>query len=126
MLLMQLFACAALVLAGVGVYAVAAFAVSRRVREIGTRLALGATRGSIVWMVVRQELALAAAGTAFGAAGALAAGRLLRAQVSAVHSGNDAGLWIAIAVAAGAVALGSLQPALRAGGLDPLDALRRE
>jgi ABC-type antimicrobial peptide transport system permease subunit len=117
---------AAVVLACAGLYGLLAYTVSRQTSEIGVRLALGAERGAMLWMVLRQCLALAAVGTVAGIAGALAVGRLalnLLYQVSVADP-------IALAAAATSmlvVALcAGLMPAWRASRVDPLIALRSE
>src|SRR5262249_17387793 len=82
--LLALYAALALALAAVGVYGVISYSVARRRREIALRLALGASRGTILWMVCRQTLVPALAGLATGAVASLAAGRLLAAQLFGV------------------------------------------
>jgi putative ABC transport system permease protein len=120
------FAAAALLLAGVGIHGVLAFAVSRRVREIGVRLALGAERRDILRMILRQALRLAGAGVLLGAFLALAVGKAMQALLFGV-SPSDGETFLAAASACLATALaGGLLPALRAAGLDPASAIRAE
>jgi predicted permease len=116
----------ALALAAVGVYGVMAFAVSRRTREIGVRMALGAERGAVLRLVMRDGLRLIAAGTALGLAAAAASTRALEGLLYGV-SGMDAPTLGAVTAALAAVAaLACLVPARRAAGVDPLAALRSE
>ena len=108
------FAALALVLAAIGVYGVMAFLTTAREREIGIWLALGATRGDVVALVVRDAMKLAAAGAAIGVAATPIAFRLLSASVYGVAPANAAML---AAVAAGLAALcagASALPAWRA------------
>jgi predicted permease len=115
-----------LLLAAIGIYGVTAYTVTRRTREIGIRVALGARRGDVVGMVLRQGLSLALAGSAIGLLFAAAAGRLLASfllGVPAVDStvfGGAVLLLIAIGLAACYV------PACRAVDIDPIEALRDE
>ena len=120
------FAVLAAVLALVGVYGLLSFAVSRRVRELGVRMALGAGRARVVRLVLGQSAVLVVAGLAGGVGLALAVSRLLRTLLFGVRPGDPltiAGMAVAIAVAA---FLASLPPALRAARIDPVVALREE
>jgi ABC-type antimicrobial peptide transport system permease subunit len=124
-LLLALFGGVALALATVGVYGVISFAVAQRTREIGVRVALGATRGDVVRMVVgRQGLSLAAAGAALGLAGALAATRVLQSLLYGVTPSDPATFVAIVAVLGAAVLAASWIPARRAAGVDPTVALR--
>jgi putative ABC transport system permease protein len=123
---LSVFATLALILAAVGIYAVVAFAVSERTREIGVRVALGAESGQVRWLVVRQALVPVIVGGVLGLAGAIAAGRLLTSQLFGVTSADPATL-IAVVAGFGLVALlASYIPARRATRLDPLRALRAD
>jgi putative ABC transport system permease protein len=120
------FAVLAAILALVGVYGLLSFAVSRRVRELGVRMALGAGRARVVRLVLRQSIVLVAAGLAGGAALAVGLSRVLRTLLFGVRPGDPltiAAMAAAIAVAAIAA---SLPPALRAARIDPVVALREE
>jgi len=124
MLLLGGFAAVALVLAAVGIYGVIAWSVRERTREIGIRMALGATRDRVLRMVVRQGLLLAGLGAGAGLAGALVATRWMQSllyQVSAMDPAihlSVAGVLVAVA------AVASWLPARRAAGMEPLAALR--
>ncbi|HKW00476.1 MAG TPA: ABC transporter permease [Vicinamibacterales bacterium] len=120
------FAILALVLAAIGVYGVLSYIVTQRTREIGVRLALGASRGEIVRQIVGQALALAAIGLAVGLAGAVALTRVLRTMLFEV-SPTDIGTFATVAVVLGVIAVAAgLIPAKRASRVDPLVALRSE
>ena len=120
------FAALALVLAAVGIYGVLAYAVTLRTREIGVRMALGASARDVIRMVVREGLVLAAAGIGVGVALALALGRLAATLLYGV-SPHDLATFAGVAAALAAVALAaSVIPARRAAQVDPLAALRAE
>jgi len=124
MLLLGGFAFVALVLAGVGIYGVIAYAVRERTQEIGIRMALGASRDRVLRMVVRQGLTLAGIGAAAGLAGALVATRWMQSLLYQV-SATDPAIYSAVAVVLVAVAaVASWLPARRAAGTEPLLALR--
>lgn len=113
-------------LATVGVYGVMAFAVARRMRELGMRLALGATRGEILRLVLARGMALVLAGLVLGLAGAFAVTGLLRSLLVGVEPGDPL-TFVAVAVLLSAVALAACWlPARRAARTDPLVALRYE
>jgi len=119
-----LFACAALALASLGVYGVMADAVSARRRELCLRIALGAGRGEVVRAVVTGGFTLAAIGLAFGAAGAVAASRLLHDLLFEVRPSDPWVFGSALAAIAVVALLASLGPALRATRLDGIGALK--
>ncbi|MGH9475898.1 MAG: ADOP family duplicated permease [Terriglobales bacterium] len=122
----SLFALCAVVLAAIGLYGVLSYAVSRRAREIGIRMALGAQRGDVLLAVVRQGLTLALAGVAIGLAAALVFTRLLSSLLYGIRP-DDPLTFLAVAVVLLAVALlASWLPARRATRLDPTVALRNE
>jgi putative ABC transport system permease protein len=124
LMLLGCFACAALLLAVIGIYGVIAYSVAQRTQEVGIRRALGAQDTDILRMVVRQGLALTLAGVALGIAGALALTRLLSDllfHTKAIDPLTFAGvalLFILVAFAA------SYIPARRAAKIDPMAALR--
>ena len=124
--LMSAFAAVALLLAAVGTYGVMSVAASRRVREIGIRMALGAQRHDIVRLIVRPGLALAAGGIAAGILGAMFLARLMRAVLFAVAP-TDALTYASVSLLLVLVALAACYvPARRATRQDPLAALRTE
>jgi putative ABC transport system permease protein len=124
--LLGVFASLALILAIIGIYGVLSFTVSQRTQEIGLRMALGATRESVLRLVVGEGAILAAIGIALGLGGALVATRALQTQLYEV-SPTDPATFAAIVFALTAVALAaSYLPARRAARVDPLVALRYE
>jgi predicted permease len=124
--LLGAFAGLALVLAAVGVYGVMSWVVERRRQEIGIRVALGARRGDVVWLVVRQSLRLAGLGIVIGLVGAWGVTRLLGGLLYGVGA-TDARTFVAVAVVLGAVAAtAAWVPARRAAGVDPISALRHD
>jgi predicted permease len=125
-LLLSIFAGLAVVLAVVGIYGVIAYTVQQRTREIGIRIALGASRERVVGMVVRRGLALAGAGVALGTAGALGLTRVLQTLLFGV-SARDPATFVAVAALLGGVAVvASWLPARRAARVDPLTAMRSD
>jgi putative ABC transport system permease protein len=124
--LLGAFAMLALVLAAIGLYGVLSYSVSQRHREIGVRMALGADRGDILRLVVRQGLVLVLAGVLLGVAGALGVTRFLETLLFGV-SPNDPATYAAICALLVAVAfLACWIPARRASRVDPMSALRFE
>jgi putative ABC transport system permease protein len=124
--LLQIFGAAALLLALAGIYAVTAFSVVERTREIGVRLSLGSTRGGILALIARQSLRPVAAGLVCGAVAALALGRLLSGLLYGIAANDIGTLASAAAVLGLAAVLASLLPALRAIRIDPVRALRAD
>ena len=121
------FALLATLLAAVGLYAVLAYGVAQRLREIGIRMALGARAGDVRWLVLSQVGRITLVGGAAGAAMAFGLGRLSQAMLFEVESAANGGIIAAavlgalvVAAAAGAI------PAHRAAALNPIDALRAE
>jgi predicted permease len=126
LLLFGIFAGLALLLACVGIYGVLAYLVSRRVPEIGVRMALGAAAGDVMRMVFRESLAMILGGVVAGGIAAVIAARLLARCVAGVRAAEPVtfALMIIVLVAAGLGA--SFLPAYRASRLDPVIALRQE
>jgi putative ABC transport system permease protein len=126
MQLVGLFAAVALALALVGVYGVLSYAVAQRTSEIGVRMALGATRGDVLRLVLVDGLRMVAVGAAIGVAGAAAAGRAMRAVLFGVDAVDLPTLAVTVAVLLAAAALACAAPARRAIRIDPVEALRYE
>jgi predicted permease len=116
----------ATLLAALGLYGVMAFMVTRRTREIGIRMALGAGQGNVTWMVLRETLTLAAIGVAIGLAGAAAVTRLIESQLFGVQATDLLSMAAASLGIAGVTALAGYIPARRATTIDPMKALRWE
>jgi len=124
--LLALFGGIAVALALVGVHGVLSYTVAQRTHELGIRLALGATRGEVLGMVLRQGMGLAGLGIVLGIAGAFAATRLLAGMLFGV-SATDAATFVAVTVAVALVALlASWLPARRVTAVSPMTALRTE
>jgi predicted permease len=116
----------ALILAGAGLYGVMAYAVGRRIREFGLRIALGARRGEIMRLVLGRAMALTLIGIAVGMVLAIGAGRLTGALLFAVSPTDAATLLASSALLLGVGVLASWLPALRATRSDPIQTLRSE
>jgi len=123
-LLLAAFAAVALALAALGTYGVISFGVSQRRKEIGVRVALGATRQSVVRLVVGQGIALAVAGCVIGVAGALATTGVLRSLLYGVEPSDPVTLVLIVGLLVTAVIVASWLPARRAASVDPSEALR--
>ena len=120
------FAIVALLLAAIGLYGVIAYAVSQRTRELGIRMALGAQRDNILWLVLRQGLNLVLVGVAIGLVGALVLTRFLSGLLFDLKP-TDPPTLIATSLLLVAVAsLACWVPARRATKVDPMVALRNE
>ncbi|HVR99973.1 MAG TPA: ABC transporter permease [Thermoanaerobaculia bacterium] len=126
MTLLTVFAAIALLLTTVGIYGVMAQSVSQRVQEIGVRIALGADRGNLIWMVLRNVLNLTAIGLGIGLVAALALGRVLSSFLFGV-SASDPLTFTAVAALLTAIALiATYIPARRAAGVAPSTAFKSE
>ena len=122
--LTSLFGLVALVLAGIGLYGVTAYAVAQRTSEIGIRMALGANRMHVQRMVLREAFLQMGVGLAIGIPAAIGAGHLMAAELFGVSAWSPLVLGTATLVL-GAVALAAaMAPALRASGVEPMEALR--
>jgi predicted permease len=126
MLLMGIFAALALGLSALGIYSVMSYSVNQRRQEIGVRVALGAQRSDVLWLVVRQGLWLALIGGVAGAAGAFAVGRAMSSLLYGVSSGDLTAFTLAIVLALATALSACLLPARRAAALDPLAGLRAD
>jgi putative ABC transport system permease protein len=120
------FAAVALAMAAIGLYGLIAYSVTQRRREIGVRVALGATRSDITRLVLRQSMRLAGVGLLLGIAGSFAGGRLVAGMLFGVEPHDP---WVLITVSlilVAAAALASISPARRATRVDPATALRAD
>jgi predicted permease len=120
------FGALALALACIGLYGILAYAVTRRTNEIGIRMALGATQGKMVWLILREAMALAASGIVIGVPAVLALERIARALLYGVGPFDIPAFGCALMVLLACAALAGIVPARRAGRLDPMSALRCE
>jgi len=126
MLLLTSFAGIALLLTVVGLYGVLAYSVLQRTREIGVRVALGASRQMVLGMVLKQAMILVAAGVVLGLLGAFAAGQVLTNMLYGVSPRNPFLLAIACCAITVTAGLAAFLPARRAASIDPMQALRNE
>jgi putative ABC transport system permease protein len=126
MTLLTVFAVIAILLSAIGIYGVIAYLVGQRSREIGVRIALGASRANVVRLIVREAVLMAAAGIGIGLVGALALTRLMGALLFDLKA-TDPITYLAVTGVLGGVALlASSVPALRAARIDPALAMRGE
>lgn len=125
-LLLTLFAGVALILAGIGVYGVIAYLVSQGVRDIGIRLALGATPSRVLAMIVSQGLIAAVLGVGIGVAGALALARAMQTLLFGIAATDPLTYSLVALTLVAAALLGAYVPARRAARIDPVLALRAE
>jgi len=124
--LFTIFACIALVLSAVGIYAVTAYSVTQRTQEIGVRMALGARRNQVSWLILRQGLIQLAIGLTIGVAGALPLSSVLQAMVVQIPTKDPVTFTAILAILVAVTIAACLIPARRATKLDPLVALRAE
>jgi predicted permease len=125
-LLLAITGCLALLLAAAGVYGVIAYTTSRRMQEIGIRMAVGATSGNVFALIFRQGFAAVAVGLGVGLGAAMTALRLLRAVLPGLEAGQSAYIWAAVSLVMMMAAMACWLPARRATRTDPLEALRQE
>jgi predicted permease len=126
MTLLAIFAAVAVALATIGVYGVMSFLVNQGTREIGIRIALGATQRGILTLVLTRGMALAGGGVAVGLAGAFGAARLLRSFLFGIRATDPMTFLMIPLVLIAVVLLATLVPARRASRIDPIDSLRCE
>src|SRR5262249_36493496 len=120
------FAVLALVIACVGLYGNMAYAVARRTGEIGIRMALGAGRRTIIWMVLREVLVLATVGLAIGLGTAWETTHLIASFLFGTKPNDPQTLAVAIAILAAAALAAGYAPAWRAAKTEPMSALRHQ
>ncbi|HEX3880534.1 MAG TPA: ABC transporter permease [Bryobacteraceae bacterium] len=116
----------AAILAAVGVYGALAYLVTRRKNEIGVRMALGASRGAVVRMVLREAISVAGAGIVIGAALAIGGTRVIEKFLFGITPANPIAIVLASLALAALAMAASYAPARRASSVDPAEALRRE
>jgi ABC-type antimicrobial peptide transport system permease subunit len=124
--LTTMFGALALALAGIGLYGVMSYHVSRRTAELGIRLALGAPRGAVLWLVMRHVLVLVCAGLSAGYAIALLSVHALRSLLFGLSPYDPATMAIAAGVLITVAVGAGLKPAWKAARVDPMMALRYE
>jgi putative ABC transport system permease protein len=126
MVLFAAFAAAALLLAAVGIYGLMAFSVAQRTQEIGLRLALGAGKLGVIWLILREASLLAAIGLGMGLAGSVFVGRTMRTTLYGVAAMDFAVIASVAVILFFTAMFASYLPARRAASIDPIQALRTD
>ena len=126
MFLFGAFATVALLLACIGIYGVLAYLTGQRIPEIGMRMALGASAGEVMWLVLRNSLVMVLVGVIAGAAAAAAAVRLLVQLVQGMRGAEPGTFALMVLVLIAAAMIASFLPARRASRIDPVEALRQD
>ena len=126
LLLYGCFGVLALLLASIGIYGVMAFIVSQRTQEIGLRIALGASRGNVTSLIVRQGTILAMIGLGLGLGGAVLVDRAMQRTLFGVAALDPFVIASVAAILLATAVLACYLPARRAAGIDPMQALRTE
>lgn len=125
-MLSSFFGALALLLASVGLYGLMSYAVARRTREMGIRAALGAPRTAVLWLVLREVLALGLVGIALGIPCALAASRLIASMLFGISPGDWSTITLASLLLLVVALFAGWLPARRASRIEPTTALRTE
>jgi predicted permease len=125
-MLASFFGVLALLLAAIGLYGVMAYAVLRRTREIGIRIAVGAPRNSVLWLVLRETVVMIACGVALGVPAVLALARLVKSVLYGLTPEDPLAISAAVVILLGSAAMAGYLPARRASRVDPMVALRYE
>jgi ABC-type antimicrobial peptide transport system permease subunit len=120
------FSTLAAVLACTGIYGLMSYSVARRTREVGIRMALGAQRGSVLWLILRETFSLALIGVVIGVPAAMGAGRLLSSLLFGLGLADGPVMAAAAALMLAVAAFAGYWPARRATKVDPMIALRVE
>jgi ABC-type antimicrobial peptide transport system permease subunit len=126
MWLLGIFAGVALLLASIGIYGAVAYTVEQRTGEIGVRMALGAQRSQVLWMVLGESLLISVAGVAVGVPLAIAGAQLMRSMLFGVMPGDSISYFNALLGVTLVALIASAIPARRAASVDPIVALRYE
>jgi putative ABC transport system permease protein len=126
LVLFEAFGVVALILAATGIYGVLSGSVTERMREIGVRVAVGATRGDILALILRQGMALSALGIVIGLTGAVVASHALISLLFGISRLDPATYFAVIALLAGVSVIACGVPAWRAAQIDPASSLRAE
>ena len=121
-----IFSALTVLLAAIGLYGVMSYSVLRRTHEIGIRIALGAPNATVLWMVLRESLALLMIGLVVGIPAALAAARLVQSQLFGLSAFDPVTIISAVTMIAVVTLVAAWLPARKAAGVDPLVALRCE
>jgi predicted permease len=125
-ILASFFGALAPAMACIGLYGVMSYAVARRTREIGIRMAVGARRSTVIWMVLRETFALISIGLVFGIPGILVSMRYVRAELFGLTPGDPATIACTVTILSGIAAAAGYLPVRRASRVDPMIALRYE
>jgi len=120
------FAILGLIIACIGLYGTMSYAVARRTNEIGIRMALGAQRTGVLWMVLRQVFAMAIVGLAIGLPAALATSKFVESFLFGLKPNDPVTIGAAVSVLVAAAVTAGYAPARRASRIDPMVALRHE
>jgi ABC-type antimicrobial peptide transport system permease subunit len=125
-ILASLFAGLALILSAIGLYGIMSYTVIRRTRELGIRIAVGAQRGAVLWLVLRATLILAATGLGLGLPLVWFSSRYIETQLYGVKAGDPASLAAAMLTLLSVALASAFWPAWRASRVDPMISLRQE